>query len=176
LEGQFLISDFEENTGKPLGPHTRKFVAHLGYLIRDRIPINVREWKEKKGAPHISFVSNHDKDLVWRDVLLHFGLDTNDKELKKRVRDWSMKKMATQFQCWKKNLYNKFIKRNLTPDFSTQANVKLRPFWGEFVQFKTSEEGEKWVRRNQENARHKKYHHRLGSGGYPSAILKWERL
>jgi hypothetical protein len=52
----------------------------------------------------------------------------------------------------------------------------LRLFWGEFVQFKTSEEGEERVRRNQENARHKKYHHRLGLGGYPSAIPKWERL
>jgi hypothetical protein len=97
LEGRFLISDFEENTGKPLGPHARKFVAHLGYLVMDRIPINAHEWKEKKGAPHISFVSDRDKDLVRRDVLLHFGLDTNDEESKKRVRDWSMKNMATRF-------------------------------------------------------------------------------
>ena len=66
-----------------------------------------------------------------------------------------MKKMATQFQCWKKNLYNKFIKKNLTLDFNTKAYVKLRPFWDDFVQFKTSEEGEEQVRRNQENARHK---------------------
>jgi hypothetical protein len=96
LEGWFLILNFEENTGKPLVPHARKFVAHLGYLVRDRILINAHEWKEKKGAPHISFVSDRDKDLVWRDVLLHFRLDTNE-ELKKRVQDWSMKKMATQF-------------------------------------------------------------------------------
>jgi hypothetical protein len=97
LEGQFIILDFEESIGRPLGPHARAFVAHLGYLVRDRILINACEWKEKKRAPHISFVSDRDKALVWRDVLMHFGLDTNDEELKKRVRDWSMKKKATQF-------------------------------------------------------------------------------
>jgi hypothetical protein len=44
-----------------------------------------------------------------------------------------MKKMATQFQCWKKKLCNTFIKKNLTPDFNTKAYVKLRTFWDEFV-------------------------------------------
>jgi len=35
----------------------------------------------------------------------------------------------------KKNLYNKFIKKNKTPDFNTKAYVKLRPFWNDFVQY-----------------------------------------
>lgn len=32
------------------------------------------------------------------------------------------------------------------------------------------------MRRNQQNARQKQYHHHLGSGGYRSAIPKWERM
>jgi hypothetical protein len=50
LEGEFVIKDFEVDTGKPLGPHAQSFVNNLGFLVRDRIPISAREWKEKKGA------------------------------------------------------------------------------------------------------------------------------
>ena len=32
------------------------------------------------------------------------------------------------------------------------------------------------MRRNQENARQKVYHHGIGSGGYATAILKWEKM
>jgi hypothetical protein len=53
---------------------------------------------KNKQRPEISYVSDRDNELVWGDVLQHFTLDTNDEQLKKRVRDWSMKKMAIQFQ------------------------------------------------------------------------------
>ena len=32
------------------------------------------------------------------------------------------------------------------------------------------------MRRNQENARQKVYHHGMGSGGYATAIPKWEKM
>ena len=97
MEGRLVISEFEEATGKPLVPHSKAFVNHLGYLVRDRIPISVREWKENKKHPEISYVSRRDKELLWGDVLQHFTLETNDEQLKERVRDWSMKKMAPMF-------------------------------------------------------------------------------
>jgi hypothetical protein len=53
--------------------------------------------EKNKQCLEISYVSDRDKELVWSDVLQHFTLDTNDEQLKERVRDWSMKKMATQF-------------------------------------------------------------------------------
>ena len=53
-----------------------KFVHHCGYLVRDRLPISTREWK-KTNAPHISFVSDRDKALIWKDVLVHFTLQTD---------------------------------------------------------------------------------------------------
>jgi hypothetical protein len=152
MEGRLVITDFDERTCQPRGPHARAFVNHLGYLARDRIPINIREWKKNKQRPEISYVSDRDKELVWGNVLQHFTLDTNDEQLKERVRDWSMKKMATQFQCYKKNLYNDYIKKNKTSDFNCKHFIKLRPFWDEFVQFKMLEEGQQRVRRNQENA------------------------
>jgi hypothetical protein len=85
--------------------------------------------------------------------------------------------MATQFQTWKKKLYNNFIKKNLTPDFSQNSPYKkLRDQWPEFVGYETSEEGEERVRRNQENVQKKVYHYKTGSGGYRTAIPKWKRM
>ena len=66
---------------------------------------------------------------------------------------------------------------NLTSHFNTRGPLaKLRPYWNDFVQYKTSEEGDERVRRNQENARQKVYHRGMGSGGYATAILKWEKI
>ena len=103
--------------------------------------------------------------------------DINDDELKELVRKWAMKKMATQFYTWKKSLYTKYVKKNLMPNFNTSGPLaKLRPYWNDFVQYKTSEEGEERVRRNQANARQKVYHHGMGTGGYTTAIPKWEKI
>jgi len=65
-------------TGRPLGEHANKYVSHCGYLVRDQIPINAREWREKRGAPEISFVSDRDKKLVWKAVMDVFTFNTND--------------------------------------------------------------------------------------------------
>jgi hypothetical protein len=63
--------------------------------VRDRIPISAREWKKKPSAPHISFVSDRDKANMWTDIGLHFRFNMNDDELKERIREWTMKNMAT---------------------------------------------------------------------------------
>ena len=79
----------------------------------------------KINEPHVSFVSDLDKNLIWDDILQYFTLqandydDINDDEFKELVRKWAMKKMATQFQTWKKSLYTKYVKKNLTSNFNT---------------------------------------------------------
>jgi len=35
----------------------------------------------------------------------HFTFDMNDEKLKRTIQESTMKKMATPFQAWKKNLY-----------------------------------------------------------------------
>ena len=46
-------------------------------------------------------------------------------------------------------MYNEFVKKNLTPDFSQNSPYKkLRGDWPKFVRYKTSEKGEEQVRRN----------------------------
>jgi len=175
MDGRLVISEFEEATGKPLGPDLRAFVYHIGYLVRDRIPISVREWKENKKHPEISYVSRRDNELLWGDVLQHYTLGINDEQLKERLRDRSMKKMAPMFQGYRKRLYQDYIKKNMTPDFNTPNYAKLWPFWDDFVWFKMSKEAQERVKKNQENARCKTYHHTMGSGGYQTAIPMWEK-
>ena len=125
--------------------------------MRDQIPISAPEWREKRGAPEISFVFDRDKELVWKAVTDVFIFDTNDEELKVRIYDWTMNKMAVLLQNWKKSLYNKFVKKNETPNFNLKQYVKLRAFWDDFVQYKTSEEGEERANRNKENASKKTF-------------------
>lgn len=179
MEGRYVITEIDMATGKPLGEHANKFVNHCGFVVRDRIPISCREWHKKllpdgQPDPSVSFVSDTDKDLLWRSIIEHFGIEGDD-DTKRLVRDFAMKKMATQFQCWKKELYKNFVAKNTVPNFSQPKYAKLRPFWDAFVQYKTSEESIERVRRNQQNARQKKYHHTLGSGGYASALPKWDK-
>jgi hypothetical protein len=175
LEGHYNITEVDPNTGEPLLPkaNARKFVNQYGVVVRDRVPINIREWKERKDNRTIPFVSDIEKRLLWEAITEHFTLPEGaDVEL---VKCWALKKMATQFQTWKKKLYNEFVKKNLTPFAENSPYKKLRDQWPEFVRYKTSEEGEEQVRRNQENARKKAYHHKMGSGGYRTAIPKWEK-
>ena len=104
---------------KPLLPknNTKKFVNHYGVLVRDRVLISVHEWKKRKDDPLISFVSEQEKDILWDSVTAHFTLPAGV-DLRNLVKSWALKKMATQFQTWKKKMYNEFVKKNLTLDFS----------------------------------------------------------
>jgi len=114
--------------------------------------------------------------LIWLDILQHFTLDTQDEALKEKVKIWAMQKMAKQFQAWKNKLYKTFVAHDRTPDFTNKAYVKLRSFWDEFVEFKNSNEGQARMINNQENTKQKQYHHHMGSGGYRTAIPKWQKL
>ena len=98
LEGHYIITEVDPNTGEPFQPknNAKKFVNHYGVLVRDRVPISIREWKKKKDDPLISFVSEREKDLLWDSVTAHFNLPACE-DLRKLVKSWALKKMATQF-------------------------------------------------------------------------------
>jgi len=97
LEGHYIITEVDPNTDELLLPknNAKKFINHYGFLVRDRVPISVREWKKKKDDPLISFVSEREKDLLWDSVVAHFNLLGED--LIKLLKSWALKKMATQF-------------------------------------------------------------------------------
>ena len=182
MEGRYIITEFDVATGEPRGPYATKYKYHCGFLVRDKLPISAREWRKPKNAPHITYVSDADKEVLWEDIKLHFTFQTesyhddviNHERLVELIKHWTMKKMATQFQSWKKELYSKYVKKGETPDWSVAKGplAKARPFWDDFVAYKTSEEGMGRIRQNQENAQQKEYHHNMGSGGYATAVCK----
>jgi hypothetical protein len=90
LEGHYIITEVNPNTSKWLQPknNAKKFVNHYGFLVRDRVPISVREWK-KKDDTLISFVSEREKDLVWDSVTVHFNLQAGE-DLRKLVKSWAL--------------------------------------------------------------------------------------
>ena len=97
MDGQNIIIEVDSNTGEPLllAKNAKKFTNHCGFLVRDKLPISTHEWKMKKDDPRISFVSEREKDdFLWDLVTAHFQLPGGE-DLKKLVKSWALKKMAT---------------------------------------------------------------------------------
>ena len=88
-----------------------------------------------------------------------------------KVKEWTLSKMAEQFNNWKKGLWKKYEKK--TPEFKGSL-LKIKDDWPAFVAYKKSAVALARSERNKENAKKKKYHHTLGSGGYKTALPKWE--
>ena len=55
-----------------------------------------------------------------------------------KVREWALKKMAQCFTNWKKRLHLDYVMKKKTPDFKNIQFEKIKPFWAEFVEYKTS--------------------------------------
>jgi hypothetical protein len=52
--------------------------------------------EKEEDAPLISFVSDREKDILWDSVTAHFTLPAGV-DLRNLVKNWVVKKMATQF-------------------------------------------------------------------------------
>ena len=130
---KFNIDEVTED-GEPIAPeqNARKFINQCGVIVRDNIPITIREWNKKKVEQGVSYVDERSKNLLWDTLMSHFNLPeglTDAKQLK--VKQFALKKIATQFQSWKKRLYSDYIKaKKKTPKF-TGALEKIKDHWCE---------------------------------------------
>jgi hypothetical protein len=75
--------------------------------------------------------------LLCDKVFAHLNLLLDDDNKIKKVKEWALKKMAAQFQTFKKRLYNTYIKKNITPTF-TRPLEKVKDHWDAFVEYKKS--------------------------------------
>nr|CAD40437.3 OSJNBa0035B13.10 [Oryza sativa Japonica Group]CAH66062.1 OSIGBa0091B08.3 [Oryza sativa] len=151
LEGRHIITEVEED-GRPSAPAE---AAKNYYGVRD----------------HESFVPDSEKEMLWTTMLKTFTLPAGTED---KVKRWTLKKMAEQFQSFKGDLYQKYILKGQTPNFDTFP--KLRDHWDKVVAYKTGEQGQAMMERNKENATKRKYHHHLGSEGYSIAMPKWKEM
>jgi hypothetical protein len=134
------------------------------------VTIKYREWKGKPSNPYV--VPDSVKDQLWNDVLKLFalpeGVDAN------LVKDWTLVKMATQFQNFKKKLTRDFIKNNRT---HWDEYSKIKDHWKSFVEYKKSEIfAQKSAQVKNSASKKGEYNHRLGQGGYAVAIPKWWKM
>ena len=155
------------------------FIKQCRVLVRDRIPITVRDWNKRKGAPESEFVAERYKEGLWNDLMAHFTLpecadEAETAKLRAKVKKWTLGKMAELFRVWKKSLWAKYMEKKTPPVFDGYL-AKQANHWPAFKKYKESEDALKKSAKNKKNADKKKYHHKLGPGGYETAMPKWDQ-
>jgi hypothetical protein len=80
--------------------------------------------KNKVTDNDADIIPDMEKEMLWREVKLHFNFPKDKKEV---LKDWFMKNMAISLQMFKKNLNKDYVKKGLTPDFENNYK-KQRPF------------------------------------------------
>ncbi|KAM0840839.1 hypothetical protein ACQ4PT_059392 [Festuca glaucescens] len=83
--------------------------GECGVLVRDRIPITIREWNKTKNVSE-SEVADRYKDMLFDDLMAHFTLPDlgSESEMDKQkalVKKWALKKMGELFRAWKNRLW-----------------------------------------------------------------------
>ncbi|KAK1670452.1 hypothetical protein QYE76_058611 [Lolium multiflorum] len=170
--------------GKPIAPEkgAKAFIAQCGVLVRDHVPITVREWNKPKGLVLSAeeeaqglYIDDVAKNSILTKLMSHFNIVPEEggaaekAKMEHALTEFAKKKMAELFKNHKKRLRG-LIKKKKTPD-----SEKVKNHWDEFVKYNTeSEEFKKRSETNKANAALKKYHQILGPGGYRANRPKWE--
>jgi hypothetical protein len=156
---KYNIDEIKED-GEPIAPkkNADKFIRQCGVIVRDQIPITVQEWNKPKEDRGVSFVDERAKNLLWDTLMSHFTLSEGFTDLQwEKVKKFALKKMATQFQTWKKRLWANYVNaEKKTPEF-TGPLEKVKDHWDLFVEFKESEAAKERSRKNKINAEKKSF-------------------
>ena len=119
--------------GEPIEPiRTRKaFSAQCGVLVRDKIPISIQQWYKPKDDPEVSYVKDMQKEDLWTQLKANFTLppeEDPEKPVKEKlIKSCALKKMATLFRRWRKEL-NHFVENKRHQNSS--ANMRRSKITG----------------------------------------------
>jgi hypothetical protein len=72
---KYNIDEVAED-GEPIAPvqNARKFIYQCRVIVRDNIPITIREWNKPKEDREVSYVDERSKNLLWDTLMSHFNL------------------------------------------------------------------------------------------------------
>jgi hypothetical protein len=96
------------------------------------------------------------------------------RQLRAKVKHWTLKKMVELFHGWKKILWKNYLKKKKVPVFEGYL-AKQTNQWKAFQEYMESKDAKALSEKNKKNADKKKYHHKLGPGAYETAIPKWDK-
>ena len=83
------------------------------------VPITVAEWNQpKKANIGAKYLEERIKDTLWASILASFTLPADlPQKRKDKVKEWTLSKMAQQFNTWKKGLWRKYGRNlQISPD------------------------------------------------------------
>ena len=132
-----------------------------------------------KGQPIVTMSPKGTK-IIFGMISCHIStcqnvrMKTPQKKPRAKVKQWTLKKMAELFRSWKKKLWKNYLKTKKVPVFEGYL-AKQANHWKAFQEYKESEDAQALSEKNKINADKKKYHHKLGPGGYETAIPKWDK-
>ena len=107
------VIDVVADTGEPLQPveAATKFTTFCGCIVRDNVPISIQRWKPDRAHDQHALPSAQ-KEMLWNEIHSHFTIPP---EKVAAVKEYAMKKMAVQFQSYKKKLVRKFYQERPYP-------------------------------------------------------------
>ncbi|RLM70359.1 transposon protein, putative, CACTA, En/Spm sub-class [Panicum miliaceum] len=98
---------------------------------------NTDIYRDEDMTPSDRIIGYKKKEMVWHELKQQFTLPAGSEEL---VKQFTLKKMAEQFQTFKKNFTNVYIKQGKMSNFTGELE-KLRDHWDDFVKYKCSDLG-----------------------------------
>ena len=143
-------------------------VNRCGYYVREHIPIIFKLRNKSKSTDNdADVIPDTKKEMLWANVKWHFSFPKDKEQL---FKDWVIKKMATAFQIFNKNLNKDYIKRGHMPNFEKDFKNQC-PYWDALVQYKSSKDSKKKTAQAKENAS-KKCNTRFTKGHKPSNHIR----
>ena len=117
-------------SGEPLEPIDcrRKYINQCRVVVRYMVPISLEEWHQPKDENKpTTYVDERLKGLCWDALLTKVNLPPGlPEQLKMKVKQWTLSKMAEQFRTWKKNLRKAYLKAEEQDPKFTGPLVKIQ--------------------------------------------------
>lgn len=159
--GCWEVDEIHAGSGAPLEPEIarRKFRTVCGYVARDRVSINLKNWKQFKGTP---------RQNLLKEIMKHFAVPTKWKAAVQRA---ALCKSRDAWKNWKYVLNKYFVKKGREP-FKLYPSI-TKDAWEEFKRVRKSPEFAALSKKQKELVAKNTNPHNMGVSGYYGKQEQW---